>query len=102
LVVISIHPPAKYRLNINLIKKRKNLDADSLLPNLGKVLRAKKGNKFSRYFRLLFENERIKKVIGTNLAFLVIASSLLPTKASGSADVEINSISSPIVLNTEE
>jgi len=65
-------------------------------------LRAKKGNKFSRYFRLLFENERIKKVIGTNLAVLIIASSLLPTPTSGSQEADVNSISSPLVLNTEE
>jgi murein DD-endopeptidase MepM/ murein hydrolase activator NlpD len=102
MVLLSIHLPAKFRLEVKLTKKRKNLDAKPLLPNLGKVLRAKNGNKLSRYFRPLFENEKIKKLIGTNLALLVVASSLLPATTSGSEELETNFISSPIVLITEE
>ena len=65
-------------------------------------MRSKKGSKFSRIFRLLFENSKIKKVLGTNLAFLVILSSFVPTEGMEFQD-EFNQthVSVPIVLQTQ-
>ncbi len=101
MVLISFRLPSRYCLNISLVKKRKIRDEEPLLPDLGKVLRSKKGNKISRYFRLLFENNKIKKIIGTNLTVLIIASSFVPVSASNLESTEVNSISSQTVLNTE-
>lgn len=98
---ISIHLPSKYRLSVSLVKKRKILDEKPLLPNMGKVFRARKGNKLSRYFRILFENGKIKKSIGTNFALLMIASSLLPGSTINPDISEAKTISAPTILNTE-
>lgn len=84
------------------------MDDNPLLPNLGKVRRAKKGNRISRYFRYLFEHKNIKKVLGTNLVLLAFASSLVsPSNANGLFDfnkdgnILDNSITeAPIVLTT--
>ncbi len=78
------------------------MDEKPLLPDLRKVLRAKKGNKISRYFRLFFENTKVKKIIGTNLALLFIASSFLPGSINGSEFSEIDTVKIPVVLDTEQ
>lgn len=100
MVHLNINLPTVYRLKISFNKRRKILE-DQLLPDLSKVFRAKKGNKLSRYFKLIFENKKVKKTIGANLALLIITSSLLPSPIQGLQDTEINSVSTPIVLNTE-
>ena len=98
---INFHLPSKYRLSVSLIKRRITLDEKPLLPNMGKILRARKGNKFSRFFRLLFENQKIKRLIGSNLAFLLIAFSYIPGPLASTEIVEVNKINSPTILNTE-
>ena len=77
----SINLPIKWRLDIKIVKKRKNLDEKPLIPNLGVLRRAKKGNKASRFFRHIFEHKRIKKLLGANLAAIVIATSFFPTNS---------------------
>ena len=72
-----------------------------LLPNLGEIFRVKKGNKLSRYFRMVFENKGVKKLIGTNLTVLLIATSFIPVSANTPQMVEANSIHAPTVLGTQ-
>lgn len=98
---ISFHLPPKYRLSVSLTKRRKCLDEKPLLPDLGKVFRAKKGNRLSRYFRLLFENNKIKRIIGTNLALLFVVSSFVPTSSANQETVEVENISTQTILSTE-
>jgi len=76
------------------------LGREPFLPDLGKVFRARKGSKLSRFFRLFFEKNNIKKLIGTNFIALVIASSFIPTATKTQA-IETNNISTPTVLTTE-
>jgi len=102
MVLLSIDLPSKFRFEVKLTKKRKGSEQTSLLPDLGLVLRSKKGNKLSRFFRLLFENKKIKKLVGTNLAFLIIVSSFFPTTTTGFEKTEVNTLSSPIILTTEK
>jgi murein DD-endopeptidase MepM/ murein hydrolase activator NlpD len=104
---LSVNLPPKYRLQLTLVKRRKYLDDRPLLPNLGEVLRVKKGSRLSRYFRYLFEHKNIRRVLGTNLALFVFASSLIaPANTNGLFDVNKdgmidNSITeAPIVLTT--
>lgn len=101
MVFFSINLPAKYRFDIKLTKKRKRSKDKPLFPSMGKVLRAKAGSKFSRFFRLIFENDQIKKVIGLNIALFLSISSLLPNTYAETEESEINSINTPIILTTQ-
>lgn len=82
---------------------RHRLDKTLLFPNLGRILRAKKGSKLSRFFRHIFEHKKIRKVLGTNLAILVIATSFAPAKAAVSGNFEENIIAeAPYVFPVEK
>lgn len=108
MINIILDLPPKYRLQLKFAKRRKSLDATPLLPNLGSVFRAKSGNKLSRYFRHIFQHNRIKRVFGANLAFLTITSSLLvpqisPTvNASQLSETDSFVAQAPIVLTTNQ
>ncbi|MGD8744510.1 MAG: M23 family metallopeptidase [Candidatus Woesebacteria bacterium] len=101
MISLSINLPKKRRLDLHLVKRRKT-DSDSLLPNLGKIRRVKKGNKISRFFRHIFEHKNIKKILGANLATIVLATSLLP-KGNDLADINSANISArdSVVLTTQ-
>ncbi len=77
----------KYRLQINLIKRRASNEDKPLLPDLDEIKNTKSGSKVSRYFRHIFEHKNIKKVLGANLAVALIATSFVP----GKIDVEASS-----------
>lgn len=88
MIRLSINLPTKHRLDLKLVKNRKVLDTTPLLPNLGKVRRARSGNKLSRFFRLIFEHKNIKRVLGTNLVAIAIATSFIPAPTSESVNIE--------------
>ena len=50
---------------------------------MGKVFSVKNGSKISRLFRHVFEHKNIKKILGANMAIMMIATSFAPTQASG-------------------
>jgi murein DD-endopeptidase MepM/ murein hydrolase activator NlpD len=101
MIQISINLPAKRRLDFSIVKKR-GTDAKPLLPNLGNIRRVRKGNKFSRFFRHIFEHKNIKKVFGINLFALVLVTSLIPQNTINAGDVNQETITqAPIVLTTE-
>lgn len=81
----------KYRLDLKIIKRRGEIIEKPLISSLSQIKNTKSGNKVSRFFRYIFENKRIQKILGTNIALLMIASSYLPKPASGEEIVE-NSI----------
>jgi murein DD-endopeptidase MepM/ murein hydrolase activator NlpD len=60
---------------------------------MGKVLRARAGSKFSRFFRHVFENKRIKKILGTNIALIIVLSSFVPVRATSDIEPEQTVIS---------
>ncbi len=93
--------PARYRLSVCFTKKRKNLDSKPILPNLGRVLRSNNPNKVSVFFRHIFENEKVKKLFGANLALLVIASSFIPSQNTIKESEENTEIQTPLVLRTQ-
>jgi murein DD-endopeptidase MepM/ murein hydrolase activator NlpD len=84
------------------VRKRGGSDDKPLLPNLGRVRRARRGSKISRFFRHIFEHKKIKRVLGTNLALLIIASSFFPTKDALPTDSEENIVMAPAVVLTTE
>ena len=75
---ITLNLPLKRRLSVKLTHRRVVLDEKPLLPDLGSIMRARKGNKFSRFFRHVFENQKIKKLLGANMAVMIVASSFVP------------------------
>ena len=101
MILFTISLPRRLRLSLK-IERKLGRPEKSFLPKAGDVLRGNQGNKLSFFFKYIFENEKIKKIVGTNLAFLIVASSLLPTNASGLEPVEVNSVTSPTVLTTEQ
>ncbi len=48
------------------------------MPNLGKVLRARRGNKISRFFRHIFEHKHAKRVLPMYAAALIATSAYMP------------------------
>lgn len=100
---VSINLSPKLRLDLKLVKRRKSLDETPLLPDLGEVFRARKGNKVSRFFRLIFENKRIKKLLGTNLALIAIATTFVPQNSTINMDnTDTVYAQSPLIVNTQQ
>lgn len=101
MIRFSIHLPTKYRLDVKFVKS-KSLDETPFFPSLGKILRARTGNKLSRYFRHIFEHDKIKKVFGGNLALAVFTASLIQVQPAFESETENNELKTPIVLSTEK
>jgi len=78
MIKLSFNLPTKYRLDINLVKRRATSNEKPLLSKLESVSRVRKGNKFSRFFRYMFEYKNIRKIFGANLAIIITASTLIP------------------------
>lgn len=72
----------KHRLNISfkLIKRRKPLIENSIIPSTRDLKRYRAGNMFSRFFRYIFEHKNIKKMLGANIALMAIATNLVSAK----------------------
>lgn len=101
MIRFSIHLPTRLRVDVKFVKL-KSLDKTPLIPSLGKILRAKTGNKLSLYFRHIFEHEKIKKFFGGNLAVAIFAASLLQVQPVAGSETETNELKTPIVLSTEK
>lgn len=102
MIQLSINLPKRRRLDLQLVRGRKTSIEQPLIPNLGKVLRVKKGSKISRYFRYIFENQRVKKILGANIAIMIIASSFVPAKASFDINPDQTVITQETTLLTTE
>lgn len=103
MIKLNFNLPFKKRLHIQVSKRRQNSTDTTLFPRLEEVRRVKKGSKISRYFRHVFEYKKIKRLLGTNIAFAIIATTLLPNQA-GVINVEaVQTVTaeSPIVLPTQ-
>ncbi|MEK7497455.1 MAG: M23 family metallopeptidase [Patescibacteria group bacterium] len=72
---------SKYRLALNLSRRRKASIEDPILPSLTDIQNTRSGHKISRFFRHIFEHKNIKKILGSNLAFVIIASTIIPTNS---------------------
>lgn len=100
---LSLNLP-KYRLHLRLAKRRGPLFEEPIIPDLKEIKNTRSGNKISRFFRHVFEHRDIKKILGANFAFLIIASSLVPTtNVLGQTTTATNEVISfnNTVLNTE-
>lgn len=99
---ISINLP-KYRLGIQLVKRRGVGILEPILLDLEEIKNIRKGHKVSRFFRHLLENVKIKKILGANLALALIVSFYLPVKAFSDSDRGDNIvIENAVKLRTEK
>jgi len=80
---LSISLPA-HRLHLRLVKRRGANVSEPILPSLEELRSLRSGNKASRFFRHIFEHKNIRKILGSNLALVLIASSIIPGSASAS------------------
>lgn len=77
---LSLELP-KYRLQVHfkLVRRRKPLVEEPILPSLEKVKRKyKTGSILGRYFRHVFEHKNIQKIFGGSLAMIIVGSSFIP------------------------
>ncbi len=71
----------KYRLQLNyrLVKRRKPLIDEPLIPSVRTVKRKyRKGSLVGRYFRHIFEHKNLRQALAANFAIAVITTSFLP------------------------
>jgi len=71
-----------------MVKRQARFNEKPLLPKIGDVRRIRKGSKVSRYFRHIFEQDRIKKLFGANLLVITMASSLIPSRLTSTVNAE--------------
>ncbi len=102
MIRFSIHLPTKHRIDIKLVKPKPGLEEIPIFPSLGKVLHSRTGNKFSRFFRHVFEHKKTKKLLGGNLAAAIFAASLLQVPPVAGSEYENYELKTPIILSTEK
>lgn len=89
------------RLIFSFSKRRIEDIQEPIFPSLKNLKRVKNGSKFSRFFRHIFERIDVKKVLGANLTFMVLATSLIsfnPLEAKVPDEI-VNE--TPVPLSTE-
>lgn len=87
---LILHLP-KYRLAIQykLIKRRKSALDESLIPTKKTLnLKYRVGGITRKFFRHIFEHKSVKALLGGNIAFMLVASSLVPTNTLGSINLD--------------
>lgn len=93
---LTLHLP-KHRLNVQfkLIKKRKSALDEPIIPNK-KILNLKYriGGYTRKLIRHIFEHKAVRKLLGTNIALMLVASSFIPTSTLGNdiSEVETQSV----------
>lgn len=97
---LSINLPLKRRLDLSLVRQRGRLD-EPLIPSLTELRRIRRGNKISRYFRRIFEHKRIKKILGSNLALVAIASSFVSTSQAAINQSSLDQTEENLVVSAQ-
>ncbi len=99
MIALSLYLP-KHRLQIEVSKRRSPLvfkkEVSEKIEALQKIRR---GSKVSRVFRHLFEQKRIKAVLGTNLILLALLVSSFGSKTSALANIpeELTTLSPGVI-----
>jgi murein DD-endopeptidase MepM/ murein hydrolase activator NlpD len=103
MIKLTLNLPAERRLELKLIKNRLANPNTPLFPKPGEILRTRSGNKISRVFRHVFENKKIQKVLGLNLAAIFLSTSLMqfPFQEINAVDEDFVT-KAPFVLETKK
>ena len=102
MIRLSINLPKRRRLDLRFVKGRITSNDTPLIPDLGGILRARKGSKISRYFRHIFEHKKVKKILGANLALMILASSFMPATANFDTEPDLSIITQETTPLTTE
>jgi murein DD-endopeptidase MepM/ murein hydrolase activator NlpD len=104
MIRISFNLPTKRRLHIHLVKRRETSIEKPLIPSFKDIKNTRKGNKISRFFRHIFEHKKFKRLLGTNLALMLVATSIYPAgqTLTDFDTAEDTVIQSHIVLTTQK
>lgn len=79
--------------------------AKPFLPSVETLKNVRMGSKLSRAFRYPFEHKNIKKILGSNIALAVIATTAIPSPVQGAVDVNgqnqivVKAAGSPLTTN---
>jgi len=74
---ITISLPPRYRLTVSLTKSRE-LEIAPIIPDFGKIMRARKGNKLSRFFIHIFQHKKSRKILPLYFAAIIGTSAYMP------------------------
>lgn len=84
---LSLYLP-KHRLQVQVSKRRSPFVLkNEILEKIEALKKIRRGSKVSRVFRHLFEQKRIKAILGTTLILLVLLASTFTSKASALAEI---------------
>jgi len=102
---ITTDLPFRYRLDLKIVKRRgAQHEAENLLPDLKAIKNSRSGNKISRFFRHIFEHKNIRRVLGSNIAMAIIATSIIPSvEATNSFGVSEEAVvrAGEVIIKTE-
>ncbi len=84
------------RLDIALVKPRIKPKTEPLIPSLSTLRRVRRGNKISRFFSLIAQHNKFRRILGTNLAVALLASSIVPTTTNFTVEAETSIITSDL------
>lgn len=75
-------------MQFRIAKRRKSSLEESLIPTKKELnLKYRVGSLTRKFFRHIFEHKAVKKLLGANIAFMLVASSFVPTLASNEPKV---------------
>lgn len=96
----TLRLPTRYRLDLQLVTQREVLSvAEPFIPRPRHIKSFRTGNKLSRVFRHMLEHKKLNRVLGSNLAAVAIATSIIPHVAPASA-IETNTEVITLVTTT--
>jgi murein DD-endopeptidase MepM/ murein hydrolase activator NlpD len=97
-------PKYRLQLHLRLVKRRKPLIEEPLIPTLGTVKKKyRKGSLFSRYFRHIFEHKSIRKILAANFALIAVSTAFVSQTSGLQAQGTIDPIvESQTTLVTEK
>lgn len=105
MIKISTVIPFRYRLDIHIVRVRgASREPEKLIPNIRTVLNSRSGNKMSRFFRHIFEHKHVRRILGSNIALAIIATSFIPTSAAnfaGEAEESLVGGANTVVIATQ-
>lgn len=98
---LILHLP-KYRLTVNykLTKRRKSSLDEPIIPTVKRLnLKYRVGGTTRKFFRHVFEHKRIKALLGSSMALMLVTSSFIPNNVVGSSNPPTNEV---LIVNEAE
>lgn len=102
MIQTTINLPKNRKLHLKVVKRYGAPEEKPLLPNMGEVMRIRRGSKISRFFAHITEHKNFKKLFGANIAIAIVASTIFPTQNAFANGADENIISAEIVQLTTE